>query len=120
MLIGIVNLSVYIMYSCFCEHFGRHIDAEICHFKGIKFVFTYNIHFAKLLQSCWNLCDPMDCSPPGASVQGILQARILEWCHAILQGIFSIQGLNPCLLHLLHWQVGSLPIAPLEKPQPTF
>ena len=25
------------------------------------------------------LCDPMDCSPPGASVQGILQARVLEW-----------------------------------------
>ena len=25
------------------------------------------------------LCDPMDCSPPGSSVQGILQARILEW-----------------------------------------
>ena len=25
------------------------------------------------------LCDPMDCSPPGSSVHGILQARILEW-----------------------------------------
>ena len=30
-------------------------------------------------QSCLNLCDPMDCSPPGFSVHGILQARILEW-----------------------------------------
>ena len=30
-------------------------------------------------QSCPTLCDPMDCSPPGSSVQGILQARILEW-----------------------------------------
>ena len=30
-------------------------------------------------QSCWTLCDPMDCSPPGSSVCGILQARILEW-----------------------------------------
>ena len=29
-------------------------------------------------QSCLTLCDPMDCSPPGSSVQGILQARILE------------------------------------------
>ena len=29
--------------------------------------------------SCLTLCDPMDCSPPGSSVQGILQARILEW-----------------------------------------
>ena len=31
------------------------------------------------LQSCLSLCDPMDYSPPGSSVHGILQARILEW-----------------------------------------
>ena len=30
-------------------------------------------------QSCPALCDPMDCSPPGSSVHGIFQARILEW-----------------------------------------
>ena len=30
-------------------------------------------------QSCLTLCDPMDCSSPGYSVHGILQARILEW-----------------------------------------
>ena len=30
-------------------------------------------------QSCPTLCDPMDCSPPGSSVHGISQARILEW-----------------------------------------
>ena len=34
---------------------------------------------AKSLQSCLTLCDAMDCSPPGSSVHGILQARILEW-----------------------------------------
>ena len=33
---------------------------------------------AKSLQSCPTLCNPMDCSPPGSSVHGILQARILE------------------------------------------
>ena len=33
----------------------------------------------KSLQSCLIFCDPMDCSPPGSSVHGILQARILEW-----------------------------------------
>ena len=32
-----------------------------------------------LTQSCTTLCDPLDCSPPGSSVHGILQARILEW-----------------------------------------
>ena len=30
-------------------------------------------------QSCLTVCDPMDCSPPGASVHGTVQARILAW-----------------------------------------
>ena len=34
---------------------------------------------AKSLQSCPTLCDPIDGSPPGSTVPGILQARILEW-----------------------------------------
>ena len=34
---------------------------------------------AKSLQSCLTLCDPIDGSPPGSFVPGILQARILEW-----------------------------------------
>ena len=37
-------------------------------------------------------------------------------CSAILQGIFLTQGLNPCLLCLLHWQACSLPLAPPGKP----
>ena len=37
-------------------------------------------------------------------------------CHALLQGIFPTQGLNPYLIHL-HWQVDSLPLAPPGKPQ---
>ena len=32
-----------------------------------------------VIQSCPTLCDPMDCSPPGSSVLGILQARLLKW-----------------------------------------
>ena len=40
-------------------------------------------------------------------------------CHAFLQGnLFLTQGLNPFLLHLLHWQAGSLPLAPPGKPTP--
>jgi len=34
---------------------------------------------AKSLQSCPTLCDPIDGSPPGSAVPGILQARTLEW-----------------------------------------
>ena len=32
-----------------------------------------------VIQLCQTLCEPMDCSPSGSSVRGILQARILEW-----------------------------------------
>ena len=37
--------------------------------------------------------------------------------HALLQGIFPTQGSNLPLLRLLHWQAGSLPLAPLQKPK---
>ena len=33
-------------------------------------------------------------------------------CHALLQGLFLTQGSNLCLLHLLYWQAGSLPLVP--------
>ena len=51
-------------------------------------------------QLCLTLCDPMDPSPPGSSVRGILQARILEWgSHSLLHDIFPTPGLNLGLLH---------------------
>ena len=34
---------------------------------------------SEVAQSCPTLSDPMDCSPPGSSIHGILQARVLEW-----------------------------------------
>ena len=34
---------------------------------------------SEVTQSCPTLSDPMDCSPPGSSVHGIFQARVLEW-----------------------------------------
>ena len=120
---------------------------------------------SEVAQSCLTPSDPMDCSPPGSSIHGIFQARVLEWgaiafsmerttsdicmhakslqswstlcglqsarllyprdspvkntgvgCHALLQGIFPTQGLNPSLQCLLHWQVGSLLLAPPGKP----
>ena len=37
-------------------------------------------------------------------------------CHALLQGIFLTHGLNQCLLRLLHWQAGSLPLPPPGSP----
>ena len=34
---------------------------------------------SELAQSCWTLCNPIDGSPPGSSIHGIFQARVLEW-----------------------------------------
>ena len=53
---------------------------------------------AKSLQSCLTLCDPMDCSLPGFSVLGILQARILEW---VTISLSRGSGSN---LGLPHWR----------------
>ena len=55
------------------------------------------------------ICDPMDYSPSGSSVRGILQARILEWVAMPPPGDLP-DALH--LLHLLHWQADSLPTAP--------
>ena len=66
---------------------------------------------AKSLQSCPTLCDTMLLCPwdsPGKNT-GV-------GCHALLQGIFVTQGLNPCLFCLLHWQAGSLPLVPPGTP----
>ena len=49
-------------------------------------------------QSCLTLCDSLDCISPGSSVLGILQARILDGSHALLQEILLTQELNPGLL----------------------
>ena len=74
--------------------------------------------YAKSLQSCLTLCDPMDCSLPGSSVHGILPARITgEGYHFLLQGILLTQRSNPCLLQLLHWQTSSLPLRHLGSPR---
>ena len=59
------------------------------------------------------LCDSMDCNPPGFSVHGIFQARILEWVAISYSGgsSQSIQASNSCLLCLLPWQADPLPVA---------
>ena len=77
----------------------NHWNYTICNSKCVHFYFIlteimemlhksnsiFKIHFliyahsAKSLQSCLTLCDPIDASPPGFPVPGILQARTLEW-----------------------------------------
>ena len=45
----------------------------------VLYLLSYLVAAAKSLQSCPTLCDPIDGSPPGSTIPGILQARTLEW-----------------------------------------
>ena len=47
------------------------------HWSGLPF--PSPMRESEVVQSCLTLSDPMDCSPPGSSVHGIFQARVLEW-----------------------------------------
>ena len=51
---------------------------------------------SEVAQSCLTLCHPKDCSLPGSSVRGILQARVLEWVARPSSGGSSLQpGIEP-------------------------
>ena len=78
---------------------GFCMDQISVHPSTVNTLFLLYKVFVLFAQSCPTLCDPMDCSPPGSSVHGILQARILEWVVIPFSRIFPTQGLNPGLPH---------------------
>ena len=67
-------------------------------------------------QSCPTLSDPVNCSPPGSSLHGILQARVLQWAPFPFSGTLSDPGIEPALLHcrqiLYHLSHHCMQIAP--------
>ena len=68
--------------------------------SSLKLLHTFGKSEVKVIQSRLTLCNPMDCSPPGSSVRGNLQARNTGvGSHSLLQGIFLTQRLNLGLLH---------------------
>ena len=86
-------------------------------FQSIFMSIVYACMCSKSFQSCLTLCDPMNCCPPGSSVHEDSPGKNTGvGCHALLQGIFPTQGSNPCLLYLLYWQAGSLPLVLPGKP----
>ena len=52
---------------------------------------------SEVAQSCLTLCDPVDCSPPGSSIHGISQARILEWAAVSFSEQVAAKSLQSCL-----------------------
>ena len=68
-------------------------------------------------QSCPALCNPKDCSPPGSSVHGFLQARILEWLPFPFPGDLPNPGIKPGSPASSVLQADSLPSEPPGKPR---
>ena len=98
------------VYVCVCVSVQQS-DLVIC----ILYIHDWICVYVCVLvaQSCLTLCDPMDCSLPGSSVLGILQARILEWVPFPAPGALPDPGIesgSPAL------QANSLPSEPPGKP----
>ena len=81
--------------------------------KDINNAVSFN---TQLLQSCPTLYHPMDCSPPGSSVHGFSRQEYWSGLPCPPPGVIPNLGSKLCLLCLLRWQVGSLPLVPPGKP----
>ena len=71
-------LSVYI-FSGFSSNHLNNLKWFMNHLRITGDMTALSAEYMLSLQSCPILCDPMDCGPPGSSVHGIFQARVLEW-----------------------------------------
>ena len=99
------NLSSQILWSNLCWY-SIEPPVILYEWSCVLSCFSHVLLFATL----WTVAHwaPLSMDCPGKTT-GV-------GCHAFLQGIFLTQGLNPCLLCLLHGQAGSLPLVPLGKP----
>ena len=62
-----------------CDHYTPIRMAKIQNAGSVRMWSDRMLHACVHAQSCPTLCDSMDCSPPGSSVHGIFQTRVLEW-----------------------------------------
>ena len=111
----IYNCFVFLSY--FYYKTSLKDSLEICIARGIVkkliWFFYWNIVYLccccySVAKSCPTLSDSTDCSLPGSSVQGVSQARILQWVAISSPGELPDPGINPHLLCLLHWQADSV------------
>ena len=82
-----IQRTVTCQLLCLWDFQGKNTGVG-CHFllQGMKVKSE-----SEVAQSCLTLSDPMDCSPPGSSIHGIFQARVLEW-GAIAFSIRTLAG----------------------------
>ena len=75
---------IFLFFDLFCRFFWIFFSVFFSPFVTLSvvvvdFIGTAAAAAAKSLQLCPTLCDPIDSSPPGSPIPGILQARTLEW-----------------------------------------
>ena len=124
-----VLLSQFVPPSPSCAVSTRPFSMSTSSFLLCKQVHQY--YFSRFLIHalcvCMRVCSFASVTLDSLQPHGLWPARLLcPWdspskntrvhCHALLQGIFLTQELNPDLLCLLHWQVGSLPLEPPGSP----
>ena len=83
------------------------------HWSGLPF--PSPMHESEAAQSCPTLSDPMDCSPPGSSIHGIFQARVLEWSAIAFSGALLYQNVKMQIScpHFFHFKCKMLDIGTL-------
>ena len=112
-----VAAAIQSIIQCFRVIYDEEKKKRATTQTSLDFFFQEGVHvFILSYQSCLNFCNFIDCSPPGSSVHGILQARILEWVAMPSSRGSSWPRNWTHISSLLHWQVSSLPLAPPGKP----
>ena len=79
--LGIEILDSRLLYMLFhrCWKASQSESTNIYSYQQHFYCLSFSVVHAKSPHLCLTFCNPVDCSPPGSSVHGILQARILEW-----------------------------------------
>ena len=109
---GMLSAQTWFICQAFSVSYSKIHSIIVTHLKSYCSYFNC----AQSLQSCPALCDPLDCSPPGSCSWDFPGKNTGVGCHFLLQEIFLTQGSDSHLLHLLHWQVDSLPLSYLGSP----
>ena len=88
-----LHINGLIWYVLFCPW---QFSLNIMSMRIISVVeYISEVNWTEVAQSCLTLCDPVDCSLPGSSVHGILQARILEWVAISFSWDLPDPGIEP-------------------------
>ena len=91
----------------------KHVLAEFYHLDTSTYALVYACMHAQL---CPTLCNPWTVAHQASLSMGFPRQEYWSGLHFLLQKVFRIHGSNPSVLCLLHWQAGSLPLAPHGKP----